>query len=99
MASTRRASSRSAVSKTAKKTATKKSATKKNAAKKATAKSATKSKARTTKVKTPPSTAEVDSDTLEFIDAIDKYKKKHGRPFPSWSEVLQVLLSLGYRKA
>ncbi|MCC6786048.1 MAG: hypothetical protein IT457_24610 [Planctomycetes bacterium] len=37
-------------------------------------------------------------DELEFIAALDRFKKKHGRPFPTWSEVLTVLRELGYRK-
>jgi hypothetical protein len=37
-------------------------------------------------------------DELEFINAINGYKKKHGRPFPTWSEVLHILRALGYRK-
>jgi hypothetical protein len=30
--------------------------------------------------------------------AMDAYKKSSGRMFPTWSEVLEVLHSLGYRK-
>lgn len=45
-----------------------------------------------------PQLAEVDADVLEFIAAIDKFKKKHGRPFPSWSEVLLVVKDLGYKR-
>ena len=45
-----------------------------------------------------PQLAEVDADALEFIAAIDRFKKEHGRPFPSWSEVLMVLRQLGYRR-
>jgi hypothetical protein len=37
-------------------------------------------------------------DEMEFINAINAYKAKHGRPFPTWSEVLHVLKALGYRK-
>ena len=47
---------------------------------------------------TPP-LAEVDADALEFIAAIERFKKKHSRPFPSWSEVLLVLRQLGYRRS
>jgi hypothetical protein len=46
-----------------------------------------------------PPLAEVDADALEFIEALDRFKKQHGRPFPSWSEVLLVLRQLGYRRA
>jgi hypothetical protein len=45
-----------------------------------------------------PPLAEVDADALEFIEAIDRFKRQHGRPFPSWSEVLMVLRELGYRR-
>jgi len=37
-------------------------------------------------------------DTLEFIQAIDRHKRKTQKAFPTWSEILQVLKSLGYRK-
>ena len=46
----------------------------------------------------PPAEVELDADTLEFIAAIERYRKAQSRPFPSWSEVLHVLRSLGYRK-
>lgn len=45
-----------------------------------------------------PALAEVDADVLEFIAAIDRFKKEHGRPFPSWSEVLLIVRQLGYRR-
>lgn len=45
-----------------------------------------------------PPLAEVDAEVLEFIEAIDRFKREHGRPFPSWSEVLMVLRELGYRR-
>jgi hypothetical protein len=45
-----------------------------------------------------PSLAEVDAEVLEFIAAIDRFKKENGRPFPSWSEILLVLRELGYRR-
>ena len=41
----------------------------------------------------------LDADELEFINAVNAYKKQHGRPFPTWSEILHVLRALGYRKA
>ncbi|MCB9878539.1 MAG: hypothetical protein H6835_13155 [Planctomycetes bacterium] len=43
--------------------------------------------------------AEVDGEVLEFIAAIDTFKKQHGRPFPSWSEVLLIVRQLGYRRS
>lgn len=45
-----------------------------------------------------PPLAEVDADALEFIAAIDRFKKEHGRPFPSWSEILLVVRQLGYKR-
>jgi hypothetical protein len=47
-----------------------------------------------------PTTCERDySDPeIEFMRAMDDYKRKSGRPFPTWSEVLEVVTSLGYRK-
>src|SRR5271157_5959894 len=35
---------------------------------------------------------------LEFKLAMNEYKHKSGRMFPTWSEVLEVLRSLGYEK-
>lgn len=35
---------------------------------------------------------------VEFMHAIQDYKQKSGRMFPTWSEVLEVLQSLGYEK-
>ena len=32
------------------------------------------------------------------MKAMDQYKRDNRRPFPTWSEVLEVLYSLGYRK-
>lgn len=47
-----------------------------------------------------PTTCERDYSDLEveFMRAMDDYKRKSGRPFPTWSEVLEVVYSLGYRK-
>lgn len=42
---------------------------------------------------------EMPADVLEFITAMDDYKRLHRRPFPTWSEVLDVLKSLGYQRA
>ena len=35
---------------------------------------------------------------LEFMGAMHDYKQRSGRMFPTWSEILEVLRSLGYRK-
>ncbi|MCK4753506.1 MAG: hypothetical protein KAS75_08660 [Planctomycetes bacterium] len=37
-------------------------------------------------------------EQFEFIMAIDEYKKQNSRPFPTWTEVLEVIKALGYRK-
>ncbi|MBN2021118.1 MAG: hypothetical protein JW749_12945 [Sedimentisphaerales bacterium] len=37
-------------------------------------------------------------EQFEFLMAIDEYKKQNARPFPSWTEVLEVIKALGYRK-
>ena len=37
-------------------------------------------------------------DVLEFIQAIDDYKRVEGRPFPTWSEVLDIVKELGYER-
>ena len=49
-------------------------------------------------VRSNPLGLEINAEVLEFIEAIDRFKKEHGRPFPSWSEVLHIVRSLGYRK-
>ena len=47
-----------------------------------------------------PTTCERDysGDEVEFMRAIDDYKRRSGRQFPTWSEVLEVIRDLGYRK-
>lgn len=47
-----------------------------------------------------PTTCERDytGDELEFMNAMDAYKRSSGRMFPTCSEVLEVLRSLGYEK-
>lgn len=42
---------------------------------------------------------EMPQDVLEFIHAIDAYKRVNQRPFPNWSEILEILKSLGYSRA
>jgi len=47
-----------------------------------------------------PTTCERDytDDEIEFMKSMDQYKRDNRRPFPTWSEVLEVLRALGYRK-
>jgi len=40
----------------------------------------------------------MNEEQLEFIKAVDEYKRLNQRSFPTWTEVLDVLLYLGYRK-
>jgi hypothetical protein len=37
-------------------------------------------------------------EELEFIQAINAYKQRYNKPFPTWSEILHILKSLGYEK-
>jgi len=39
---------------------------------------------------------EMSDEVIEFITAVDDYKRLKGRPFPSWSEVLEIVKALGY---
>ena len=39
------------------------------------------------------------AEELEFVKAIEKYKKERSQAFLSWSEVLGILKNLGYRKS
>jgi len=47
-----------------------------------------------------PTTCERDytDDEIEFMKAMDKYKRTSGRQFPTWSEVLEVVRDLGYNR-
>lgn len=38
------------------------------------------------------------TEQFEFIQAVNEYKRVNGKPFPTWTEVLDILLALGYRK-
>ena len=46
----------------------------------------------------PASPDSMSPEVIEFITAIDDYKRKRGRPFPNWSEVLEILKALGYAR-
>jgi len=39
-----------------------------------------------------------DQDVFDLLQAIDTWRRKNDRSFPAWSEVLQILKSLGWRK-
>lgn len=40
----------------------------------------------------------MNDEQLDFIKAMDEYKRVNDRPFPSLTEVLDVFLYLGYRR-
>lgn len=41
---------------------------------------------------------QMSDEQFEFLMAIDEYKRKNTRPFPTWTEVFEVIKALGYRK-
>jgi hypothetical protein len=47
-----------------------------------------------------PTTCERDygADEIEFMQALERYKRTSGRMFPTCSEVLEVVRSLGYAR-
>ena len=47
-----------------------------------------------------PTTCERDysADDVDFMTAMDEYKRLAGRQFPTWSEVLEVVRALGYER-
>ena len=47
-----------------------------------------------------PTTCERDytPEEIEFMGAMDEYKRRNGRMFPTCSEILEVIRALGYEK-
>ena len=41
---------------------------------------------------------EMTNEQYLFLRAIEAFKKANGKPFPSWTDVLEVIRRLGYRK-
>jgi hypothetical protein len=41
---------------------------------------------------------EMTAEQFEFLMAMNEYKRVNRRPFPTWTEVLDVMKALGYRK-
>jgi hypothetical protein len=37
-------------------------------------------------------------DELDFLRAIERFKRENSRPHPTWAEVLAVAKSIGYRR-
>ena len=47
-----------------------------------------------------PTTCERDytADDVDFMTAMDEYKRLAGRQFPTWSEVLEVVRAIGFER-
>jgi len=69
---------------------------KKSTSRKAPASKSTAAKKPTSGAATKPD--QMEPDVLEFIQAIDDYKRHESRPFPSWSEILEIVKALGYER-
>ena len=41
---------------------------------------------------------EMTDEQFEFVMAVDRYKRANNRPFPTLTEILEVIQNLGYRK-
>jgi len=41
---------------------------------------------------------QMSDEQFEFVMAIEQYKRQNARPFPTWTEVLEIIKALGYRK-
>jgi len=37
-------------------------------------------------------------EVLEFINAVNEFKSVHQKPFPTWSEIYEIFVGLGYRR-
>ena len=92
--------------KSSKKSASKRSATRKTTSKKvsegkekAIAKAAKKKKVAAKPAPASTKPDQMPEDVLQFIQAIDDYKRLEGRPFPTWSEVLDIVKDLGYERS
>lgn len=51
-----------------------------------------------TRITSPGNMQIYESDEVEFMMAMERYKREHRRPYPTCAEVLQVAKSLGYKK-
>ena len=41
---------------------------------------------------------EMNPEQFDFLMAINEYKRLNKRPFPTWTEVLDIIHAVGYRK-
>jgi hypothetical protein len=46
----------------------------------------------------PPPAERNEAEVMEFLKAIDTFKRKTGKLFPSWSDILDIVKSLGYQR-
>jgi hypothetical protein len=46
----------------------------------------------------PASTRAYSDAEIEFMEAMENYKRAYQRPYPNWSEVFHVLVGLGYSR-
>jgi hypothetical protein len=40
----------------------------------------------------------MNDEQFAFLQAVEEYKRVNERPFPTWTEVLDIVKALGYRK-
>ena len=41
---------------------------------------------------------EMTDEQFEFVMAVNEYRRVNKRPFPTWTEVLDIIKAMGYRK-
>jgi len=41
---------------------------------------------------------EMTQEQFEFLKAVNEYKQLNNRPFPTWTEVLDIVTAMGYRR-
>jgi hypothetical protein len=41
---------------------------------------------------------EMTDEQFSFLQAVEEYKEVNERPFPTWTEILDIVHALGYRK-
>ena len=41
---------------------------------------------------------QMSDEQFEFLMVIDEYKRKNAIPFPTWTEILELIKAMGYRK-
>lgn len=41
---------------------------------------------------------EMNEEQFAFLQAVNEYKRVNNKPFPTWTEVLDIVLAMGYRK-